>query len=102
MASSAAQAIAEKHNAGISKTHNTDPSGTVKSFADRLNNLIDEKETNAEDIRELKAEAKEAGVDPKALAAVVKQQREDAEQRAKRLAHEEVVDQYRAALSLLD
>ena len=104
MASAIAEKIAAKHNADVSSKpgHNVDTKGSIKQFAERLQRLEEEKQTLAEDIRELKAEAKDAGVNPRGLAQVVKEAMEDAEKRAKRLAHEEVVDQYRAALSLLD
>lgn len=98
MPSAAAEAIAAKHNAGIG--HNSSPD--VKSYVNRLVALETEKKTLAEDIRELKAEAKDKGLVPRALAAAAKLEMEGAEQRAKRVAFEETLDTYKAALGLLD
>lgn len=83
-----AEQIAAKHNAGIG--HNS--SGSLKSYADRLESLENDK----------KKEAKDNGINPKALAAVVKQRMEDEETRERRVALAEVLDTYKAALGLLD
>lgn len=109
MASDAASKIAAKHNAAVAKTgavpapgHNSDPDGAIKGYVDRLRNLEEEKQTISEDIKELKTEMKDNGVDAKAVSVVVKHLLEDSEKRAKRLALAEKVDQYKHALSLLD
>jgi uncharacterized protein (UPF0335 family) len=103
-----AEAIAARHNAGLSKTpgagHNSRVAGVPQvlgSYVDRLMNLVDEKERVAEDIKELKAEAKENGVDAKALVATVKLKRETAEQSQKREKFESVVASYMAAAGML-
>lgn len=93
-----AEQIAAKHNAGIG--HNS--SGSLKSYADRLESLENDKKALAEDVRELKKEAKDNGINPKALAAVVKQRMEDEETRERRVALAEVMDTYRIALGILD
>lgn len=98
MPSAAAEAIAAKHNAGIG--HNSSPD--VKEYVKRLVALETEKKTLAEDIRELKAEAKDKGLVPRVLAATAKQAMEDAEARTKRITFEETLDTYKHALGLLD
>lgn len=103
MASDAAAKIAAKHNETLPKAgHNSDPSGSIKSYVDRLQKLEEEKAVVGEDIKELKSEMKEHHINPAAVARIVKEQMEDAEKRAKRLALAEQVDQYKHALGLLD
>lgn len=63
--------------------HNSDGE-VLKSFVDRINKLHDEKDDLVEDVRSVYAEAKEKEIDVKALRAVVKRMREDAEKRAER------------------
>lgn len=99
-----AEKLAAKHNAEVAAKagHNSDPSGRVREFVDRLVNLEGEKRGVSEDIKELKAEAKGVGLDPKALATLAKHRMEDDDKRAKRLALEETVDRYKHALGILD
>ncbi len=56
----------------------------LKSFVDRIEALEAEKKNTAEDIRSVYAEAKDKEIDVKALRAVIKLRREDAEVRAAR------------------
>jgi len=63
--------------------HNSDGE-MLKSFVDRINHLEDEKQDLVEDIRSVYAEAKEKEIDVRALRAVVKRMREDADKRAER------------------
>jgi uncharacterized protein (UPF0335 family) len=100
--------IAARHNASVKPAagpgHNSRVAGVpdaLGSYVDRLMNLVDEKERVAEDIKELKAEAKENGVDAKALVATVKLKRETAEQSQKREKFESVVASYMAAAGML-
>lgn len=74
--------------------HNSD----LKAIAERANNLMDEKERAAEDLKELFIEAKAAGHDVAALKKAIARQREDADKRKKRLELEEMVATYTAAL----
>lgn len=63
--------------------HNSDGE-TLKGFIDRIEKLEEEKRNRAEDIRSVYTEAKEKEVDVKALRAVIRWRREDAEKRAER------------------
>jgi uncharacterized protein (UPF0335 family) len=97
-----AQQIAEKHNAGVSGKTNNSLKQQVQSFVDRLDRLEDDKKAINDDIKAVKEEAKEAGLEPRALVIAVKRKRESAEEKAKRLAIAEAADQYLHALGLLD
>ena len=63
--------------------HNSDGE-VLKGFVVRINTLEDEKRDLVEDIRSVYGEAKEKEIDVKALRAVVKRMREDADKRAER------------------
>ena len=80
--------ITVDHKPGVAEVigHNIVPvsADTLKSFVDRIENLEAEKKTYADDIREVYAEAKDKGIDVKALRAVIKLRRESAEKRADR------------------
>lgn len=101
-----AQKLADEMRTKVSVSkdvgHNTDASGDVKSYADRLVRLLEEADTVREDIRELKAEAKDKGIDPKALAIVAKRRSESAEARHKREALEDKIDEYSRVFGFLD
>lgn len=71
--------------------------GQLKSMLDRINRLEDEKKTLSEDIRDVYAEAKSGGLNPKALRVIVRRQRADAKKAAELQAD---VDAYTAALGI--
>lgn len=68
------------------------------SIVERIEALEEERRGLAGDIKDIYAEAKSAGYNPKALRAIVAERREDAAERAQRLA---LLDTYRAALGML-
>jgi uncharacterized protein (UPF0335 family) len=70
----------------------------LKSITERINRLEDEKKDASDAIREIYAEAKSNGFNPKALRVVVRKQRADAKKAAELQAD---VDAYLAALGLL-
>jgi uncharacterized protein (UPF0335 family) len=70
----------------------------LKSFIERIERLEEEKKTIADDIKDVFAEAKGNGFDTKALRAILKMRKEDADQRAE---HEAIVDLYLQALDML-
>jgi len=74
---------------------------SLESYASRLEALVQEQRERADDIRELKKEAKDNGYDPKALATVVKEKMETAEKREKRTKEEDMRDEYRRQLGLI-
>lgn len=69
----------------------------LKSIVSRINTLEDEKKQIADDIRDVYAEAKGNGFNPKALRVIVRKQRQDAKKAAELAAD---VDAYMAALGL--
>lgn len=71
--------------------------GQLKSITERINRLEDEKKTISEDIRDVYAEAKGNGFNPKALRVIVRKQRSDAKKAAELAAD---VDAYMAALGM--
>lgn len=65
--------------------HNSAPGAeadVIKSFVERIERLECEKQCLAEDIRSVYGEAKDKGINPKALRVVIRRRREDAEKRA--------------------
>jgi uncharacterized protein (UPF0335 family) len=70
----------------------------LKSVIERINRLEDDKKVIADDIRDVYAEAKSNGFNPKALRVVVRRQRADQKATAELEAD---VDAYMAALGLL-
>lgn len=71
----------------------------LKSIISRINTLEDEKKTIADDIRDVYAEAKGNGFNPKALRVVVRRQRADAKKAAELQAD---VNAYVTALGMAD
>ena len=67
----------------------------LKSVLARINTLEDEKKTISDDIRDVYAEAKGNGMNPKALRVIIRQQRQDAKKAAELQAD---VDAYMVAL----
>jgi uncharacterized protein (UPF0335 family) len=63
----------------------------LKAFVERIERLEGEKKELSDDIRDVYGEAKSGGFDVKALRAIVKMRREDAE---KRREHEAIVETY--------
>ena len=71
----------------------------LKSIVSRINTLEDEKKQSEDLIRDVYAEAKGNGMNPKALRVIVRKQRQDAKKAAELQAE---VDAYMAALGMLD
>lgn len=71
----------------------------LKSIVSRINTLEDEKKTIADDIRDVYAEAKGNGLNPKAIRVIVRKQRADAKKAAELEAD---VQSYMAAMGMLD
>lgn len=70
----------------------------LKSFVERIERLLEEKQALAEDIKEVMAEAKGNGYDPKILRKVIAIRKQDA---AKRAEEEALLDSYLLALGVL-
>ncbi|MDF2994645.1 MAG: hypothetical protein K0R27_282 [Xanthobacteraceae bacterium] len=70
----------------------------LKSFIERIERLEEEKKTIADDIKDVFAEAKGNGFDTKALRAILRIRKQDADQLAE---HQAIVDLYLEALGML-
>ena len=69
----------------------------LKSFSERINNLLDEKDRIGEDLKEVYAEAKSDGFNTKALRKAVVISRKD---KAEWQAEQDEIDLYLAALGV--
>ena len=70
----------------------------LKAFVERIERLEEEKKTISDDIRDVYAEAKGNGYDVKALRAVVRLRKQDANERAEQ---ETILETYMQALGML-
>jgi uncharacterized protein (UPF0335 family) len=71
----------------------------LKAFVERIERLEEEKKTIADDIRDVYAEAKGTGFDVKALRAVVRLRKQDADERKEQ---EAILETYLHALGMLN
>jgi uncharacterized protein (UPF0335 family) len=71
----------------------------LKAFVERVERLEEEKKTIADDIRDVYAEAKGSGFDVKALRAIIRMRKEDADERRE---HETILETYMHALGMLN
>lgn len=70
----------------------------LKAFIERIERLEEEKKAIADDIRDVYAEAKGTGFDVKALRAIVRLRKQDADERRE---HEAILETYMHALGML-
>jgi uncharacterized protein (UPF0335 family) len=70
----------------------------LKAFVERVERLEEEKKAIADDIRDVYGEAKGNGFDVKALRAIVRLRRQDADERRE---HESVLETYMHALGMV-
>jgi uncharacterized protein (UPF0335 family) len=70
--------------------------GQLKAFVERIERLEEEKQTLADDIKDIYAEAKGNGYDVKILRKIVSLRKQD-----KRREEEEILDLYLAALGMM-
>ena len=80
--------------------HNADTSSEVlrlRSIVDRVERLNEERAALGSDIKDIFTEAKSAGFDVKALRALIRERKEDPEERAER---EALVEVYKRALGV--
>jgi uncharacterized protein (UPF0335 family) len=70
----------------------------LKAIVERIERLEEEKKTISDDIRDVYAEAKGNGYDVKALRAVVRMRKQDANERAEQ---ETILETYMQALGML-
>ena len=86
-----AAAVKEEPNTRFAKDQ-------LKAFIERIERLEEEKKTISDDIRDVYAESKANGFDTKALRAVIRLRKQDANERAE---HEAILDTYLNALGML-
>lgn len=81
--------------------HNSEPQDVsgkrLKSFIERVERLEAEKATLAEDIKEVYAEAKGTGFEPKILRRIVRLRKQDVE---KRREEQELIELYKSAIGM--
>jgi uncharacterized protein (UPF0335 family) len=70
----------------------------LKAFVNRIERLNEEREALSADIKEVYAEAKGTGFDVKALRAIVRMRKQDANERAEQ---ETILETYMQALGML-
>lgn len=78
--------------------HNGIAGDQIRSIVERVERLEEEKKALAEDIREVYAEAKSNGFDPKILRQIVRIRKQDAAERAEQ---EALLELYMHALGML-
>jgi uncharacterized protein (UPF0335 family) len=71
----------------------------LKAFVERVERLEEEKKAISDDIRDVYAEAKGNGFDVKALRAIVRLRKQDADERRE---HETILETYMHALGMLN
>ena len=80
--------------------HNTKP--LVLEYVRRFETIAQDLKEAQEEMRDLKTEGKSAGVNMKAVAAIVKQQAETPSQKEKREEFENDLSTYQVALGMVD
>ena len=100
-----AQQIADRHNSGVRAAkpgvgHNR-VSGVdgekLRSFIDRLEHLEQEKQSYADDIKDVMKEAVASGFDRKQIRNVMRLRKQDSEKRSE---EEAILDRYKLALGM--
>lgn len=79
------------------ETSQTVAAGQLRSFIERVERLLEEKQAIADDVKEVYAEMKGTGFDTKAVRAIVRLRAMD---QAKRQEREAVIDLYKSALGM--
>lgn len=82
--------------------HNSAAADELRVYIERIERLESNKAEIAQDIKDVKAEAKSRGFDVKAIEKIVKERGETEKQRRRRKETEDLTDVYRAALGMLD
>lgn len=76
----------------------TVPSGQLRAIVERIERMLEEKQTISDDINEIYSEAKSNGFDTKVIRKVVAIRKLDANER---MEQESILDTYLAALNML-
>jgi len=78
-------------------TSQTVAAGQLRAFIERIERLEEEKQTIADDIKDVFAEAKGTGFDTKAMRSIIRLRKKD---QAEREEEESILDLYKAALGM--
>ena len=81
----------------IAETTQTVAAGQLRAFIERIERLEEEKQTIADDIKDVFAEMKGTGFDTKAVRAIIRLRKKD---QAERQEEEAILDLYMAALGM--
>ena len=81
----------------ITETSQTVAAGQLKAFIERIERLEEEKQTIADDIKDVYAEMKGTGFDTKAVRTIIRLRKKDANERQE---EEAILDLYKAALGM--
>jgi uncharacterized protein (UPF0335 family) len=73
--------------------------GHLRAFIERIEKLEEEKRAIADDIKDVYAEAKGTGFDPKIMRKIISLRRQD---KSKRQEEEEILDLYLSALGMVE
>lgn len=80
-----------------SESSETVAAGQLRAFIERIERLEEEKQTIADDIKEIYAEMKGTGFDTKAVRTIVRLRKKD---QAERQEEEAMIDLYKSALGM--
>jgi uncharacterized protein (UPF0335 family) len=81
----------------ITETSETVAAGQLRAFIERIERLEEEKQTIADDIKEVYAEMKGSGFDTKAVRTIVRLRKKD---QAERQEEEAILELYKTALGM--
>lgn len=81
----------------VTDSSQTVAAGQLRAFIERIEKLEEEKQTIADDIKEVFAEMKGTGFDTKAVRTIIRMRKKDA---AERQEEEAILDLYLAALGM--
>ena len=81
----------------ITESSQTVAAGQLRALIERIERLEEEKQTIADDIKDVFAEAKGNGFDTKALRTIIRLRKKDANERQE---EEAILDLYKAALGM--
>jgi uncharacterized protein (UPF0335 family) len=82
----------------IAETSQTVAAGQLRAFIERIEKLEEEKQTIADDIKDVFAEMKGTGFDTKAVRTIIRLRKKD---QAERQEEEAILDLYKAALGMV-
>lgn len=88
----------EDETENVAQSVNSVAAEQLRAFIERIERLEEEKQTIADDIKEVFAEAKGTGFDTKAMRVIIRQRKKD---RAEREEEEAMIELYMQALNMI-